>query len=107
MIGRKKSGYFNEIKLKVLNKISCWHHKHFSNGGKEILIKATVRVVPAYAMSVFKLPKGLCDEIQKAIENFWWGSKDDKQSIYWARCDKLSYAKSRGGLGFRDFMSFN
>ncbi|KAH9680742.1 hypothetical protein KPL71_026667 [Citrus sinensis] len=34
--------------------------------GKEILINAAAQAVPAYAMSVFKLPKGLYDEIQRA-----------------------------------------
>ncbi|KAL9453009.1 hypothetical protein AB3S75_008744 [Citrus x aurantiifolia] len=58
-------------------------------------------------MSVFKLPKGLCEEIQSVIAKFWWGLKKDKRGIHWARWDKLSCAKSRGGLGFRDFTSFN
>lgn len=63
MIGRKKSGFFKEIKLKVLNKISGWQHKHFSSGGKEILIKVVAQAVPAFAMSAFKIPKGLSDDI--------------------------------------------
>lgn len=58
-------------------------------------------------MSAFKLPRGLCDDIQRAIARFWWRSKEDKHGIHWVRWDKLSYAKSRGGLGFRDFTSFN
>lgn len=35
------------------------------------------------------------------------GSKEDKHAIHWARWDKLSRAKSRGGLGFKDFTIFN
>ena len=34
MIGRKKTSFFNEVKLKVLSKISNWQHKFFSSGGK-------------------------------------------------------------------------
>ncbi|KAH9648147.1 reverse transcriptase domain-containing protein [Citrus sinensis] len=71
MIGRRKLGFFNEVKLNVISKISGWRHKMFSSGGKEILIKAVAQAVPAYAMSVFRLPKGLCDDIQKAIAKFW------------------------------------
>ncbi|XP_024039324.1 uncharacterized protein LOC127898872 [Citrus sinensis] len=104
---RKKTSFFREVKLKVLSKINNWQHKMFSSGGKEILIKAVAQAVPAFAMSVFKLPKGLCEEIQSEIAKFWWGSKKDKRGIHWARWDKLSCAKSRGGLGFRDFISFN
>lgn len=107
MIGKKRTSFFNEVKLKVLSKISGWHHKMFSSGGREILIKAAAQAVPAYAMSIFKIPKGLCDDIQRAIARFWWGSKEDKRGIHWARWDKLSHAKSRGGMGVRDFSCFN
>ncbi|XP_024042628.1 uncharacterized protein LOC112099434 [Citrus clementina] len=107
LIGRKKKSFFNEIKLKILSKISSWEHKCFSSGGKEVLIKAVAQAVPAYAMSVFKLPVGTCNDIQKVIARYWWGSKEDKRAIHWASWHKLSQAKSRGGLGFRDLSSFN
>ncbi|KAH9709496.1 putative reverse transcriptase/RNA-dependent DNA polymerase [Citrus sinensis] len=107
MLGRNKMSFFKEVKLKVTSKISSWHHKLFSAGGKEILIKAVAQAVPAYAMSVFKLPKGLCEDIQKEIARFWWGTKKDKHGIHWARWDSMSKAKRRGGLGFRDLPSFN
>lgn len=108
MIGRKKKTFFKEIKLKVLSKIFNCQHKMFSTGGKETLIKAVAQAVSAYAMSTFKLPKSLCDDIQQAIAKFWWGLKEDKHCIHWKKkWSKLSYAKNRGGLGFWDFTSFN
>ncbi|KAL9461995.1 hypothetical protein AB3S75_000061 [Citrus x aurantiifolia] len=107
MIGRKKMGFFNDIKLKVLNKIAGWQHKMLSSRGKEILIKAATQAIPTYAMSVFKLLRDLCDDIQRAIAKFWWGSKGDKHRIHWRKWEKLSQAKIRGGLGFREFTCFN
>ncbi|KAH9747206.1 reverse transcriptase domain-containing protein [Citrus sinensis] len=56
----------------------------FSCGGKEILIKAVAQAVPTYAMSVFKLPQGLCDDMQKEIAKFWWGSSKEKKNIHWS-----------------------
>ncbi|KAH9784956.1 reverse transcriptase domain-containing protein [Citrus sinensis] len=67
MIGRKRSGFFNDIKLRVSSKITNWQHKFFSCGGKEVLIKAVAQAVPAYAMSVFKLPLSTCNDIQQAL----------------------------------------
>ncbi|KAH9768569.1 hypothetical protein KPL71_011651 [Citrus sinensis] len=58
-------------------------------------------------MTVFKLPKGLCEDIQKVIAKFWWDSKTDRRGIHWSRWDSLSKAKSRGGMDFRDLTSFN
>ena len=39
---------------------------------KEILIKAVALAIPSYAMSVFKLPKGICKSITDEISGFWW-----------------------------------
>lgn len=53
MIGRKKTSFFNDVKLKALNKISNWQHEMFSSGGREVLIKTVAQVIPTYTMSVF------------------------------------------------------
>lgn len=63
IIRRKRTSFFNDIKLRVLSKILA-------------------QAIPAYAISVFKLSKSLCDDIQKVIVRFWWGSKEDKNGIH-------------------------
>ena len=63
MVGRKRSGFFNDIKLRVSSKIVSWQHKFFSCGRKEVLIKAVAQAIPAYAMSVFKIPVSICIDI--------------------------------------------
>ena len=65
------------------------------------------QAVPAYAMSVFKIPVGLCDDIQRNIAGFWWSKKKEKRGIPWTRWEEMSRAKIRGGMGFRDISSFN
>ncbi|KAL9426438.1 hypothetical protein AB3S75_033257 [Citrus x aurantiifolia] len=107
MVGRKKVSLFKEIKLRILSKISGWQSKFFSSGGREVLIKAVAQAVPAYAMSVFRLPSTLCDDIQRAVAGFWWRAKKDRKSIHWTKWESLCHAKGRGGLGFRDFACFN
>ena len=107
MEGIKKIRFFNEIKLRVLSKLLSCQNKRFSSGGKEVLIKAVAQAVPAFAMSVFKIPQGLCDDIERAVARFWWGSLKTQRSIHWTRWEKLCSAKIRGGLGFREFSSFN
>ncbi|KAL9420553.1 hypothetical protein AB3S75_038176 [Citrus x aurantiifolia] len=107
MMGRKKMTFFNDIKLRVLNKISNWNSKLFSSGGNEVLIKAIAQAIPTYVMSVLRLPIGLCIDIQKAIAEFWWGSKKEKRRIHWAKWDRLCKAKGMGGMEFRDLTCFN
>ena len=41
----------------------------------EILLKAVVQAIPTFAMGCFKLPVGLCDEIEALIRKFFWGAK--------------------------------
>ena len=88
MVGRNKTRFFNGIKLRILNKIFNWQAKIFSCRGKEILIKVVAQVVASYAMSVFKLPVGLCEDMQKAIASFWWGSKSNHKAIHWSKWEK-------------------
>lgn len=58
-------------------------------------------------MSVFKIPLELCNDLQRAIAKFWWGSIEKKRNIHWPRWENLSQAKIRGGVGFKDLSCFN
>jgi hypothetical protein len=80
---------------------------NFICGGKEVLIKSVVQVVPVFAMSCFKLPRGLCEHINTMIRKFWWGSKDGKRKPAWVGWDTLIQPKYMGGHGFRDLEIFN
>ena len=70
MVGRNKKCYFNEVKLKVMKNIKRWHSSLFFIGVKEVLIKAVAQAIPTYAMSIFKVPLGLCDDLQKLLTRF-------------------------------------
>ncbi|KAH9670686.1 putative reverse transcriptase/RNA-dependent DNA polymerase [Citrus sinensis] len=101
------SGKIPGDRINAIKSIFQLKHKFFLSGRKEVLIKAVAQAVPVYTMIIFKLPIGLCDDIQMAMAKFWWRSKEDKCGIHWARWEKMSQAKSRGGLGFREMSSFN
>lgn len=78
-----------------------------SKGGKEVLIKSVAQACPSYAMSVFKIPVGICDDISSMISNFWWSNKKDSRGLAWVSWRKLCDKKDKGGLGFRDMKAFN
>ena len=69
LIGKSKNQAFVEIKVKVGKSSQVM----LSMGGKEILIKAVAQVVPTYTMSCFLLLKGLYEELEGMMRNFWWG----------------------------------
>ena len=78
-----------------------WKEKLLSQARKEVMIKAVVQAIPMYSMSVFKLPRGLCKDIEAMIRKFWRGQGDVKK-IYWVKWNTLCSSKSVGGMGFRD-----
>jgi hypothetical protein len=58
-------------------------------------------------MSVFLIPKGVCKRMMDAISKFWWGDDENSNKMHWCAWWKLCYPKNEGGMGFRDFHSFN
>ena len=69
-IGRSKNQVFGYLKSKINSKIQGWKQKTLNQGGKEVLIKLVLMVMPTYIMTCFKLPKGLCKEISARITRF-------------------------------------
>jgi hypothetical protein len=68
-----------------------WKEKFLSHAGKEILLKVVVQAIPTYTMSVFKISKTLCNDINSTMDEL---GKDGK-------------GKDGRGLGFRDLECFN
>jgi hypothetical protein len=58
-------------------------------------------------MSVFRLPKKLCRDINTMMGKFWWGHQGNDSKIAWMSWSGLGRNKLNGGLGYRDLTSFN
>ena len=78
-----------------------------SQASREILLKAVVQAIPTFAMSCFKLPEGLCDEIEALIRKIFWGQKGEQRKIHWKKWEVLCKPKSERGMGFKDLGKFN
>ena len=107
VVGRNKKASLNFIKERVWSKLQGWKEKLLSQAGKEVLLKAAVQAIPTFAMSCFKLPGGLCDEIEALIRKFFWGQKGEQRKIHWKKWEVLCKPKSKGGMGFKDLGKFN
>ncbi|XP_075665535.1 uncharacterized protein LOC142635224 [Castanea sativa] len=89
VVGRKRKASLNYIKERVWNKLQGWKERLLSQAGREVLLKAVMQVIPTYAMSCFKLPVALCEDIEKLIRKFWWG---ECGSVFNAKKSQGSYA---------------
>ena len=106
MVGRSRIAAFKGIKDRVWKRLQDWKLQFLSQAGKEILLKAVIQAIPTYCMSVFLLPKSLCLEINSLMQQFWWRHQN-KSKVHWMSWSRMSLAKADGGLGYRDFESFN
>ena len=69
--GREKKRMFGSIKDKIWSKLYSYQKKLFSQAGKEGLLKVVIQDMSAYLMSCFKIPEGLCEEIEGLLARFW------------------------------------
>ncbi|KAK3187924.1 hypothetical protein Dsin_027485 [Dipteronia sinensis] len=57
--------------------------------GKEVLIKSVLQSIPVYTMSLFRIPKGLIEELHHLCNRFWWGSSENSNKLHWASWSRL------------------
>jgi hypothetical protein len=106
-MGRTKVQDFKFIIDRVWSKLKGWKERNLSFAGRSILISAVIQAIPTYMMSCFLIPKEICSQIERAICNFWWGTKEGHHKIHWKAKADLFKPKFSGGLGFRDMHLFN
>jgi hypothetical protein len=107
LVGKSRMTAFKGIIDRVWKRLQDWKLKLLSQAGKEILLKAVIQAIPTYCMSVFLLPRALCVEINSQMRKFWWGNQDKNSRVSWMSWERMGLSKEVGGMGFRDFTSFN
>ena len=85
VVGRNKRASLTYIKDRVWGKLQGWKEKMLSQVGKEVLLKVVVQAIPTFAMSCFRLPISLCQDIEMFICKFWWGQTGDQRKIHWKK----------------------
>lgn len=65
--GKSKVNTFKGIQEKIAKRVTGWKEKFISKAGREILIKTIAQAIPTYKISIFKLPKQLCDGINSIL----------------------------------------
>ena len=80
--GKSKVGTFKELQEKITKRVLGWKEKFISKAGREILIKTMAQAIPTYSMSLFKLPKSICDNINSLVARYWWGQNREERKIH-------------------------
>ncbi|KAF5441892.1 hypothetical protein F2P56_037156 [Juglans regia] len=106
-IGKSKSRAFLPIIDRIKAQMTNWKTNLLSPAGKEVLLKSVIQSIPTYCMGIFLIPKGILRNINKLMQSFWWGIRNQNPKMHWLSWKGLGKLKQVGGLGFRDFEDFN
>lgn len=87
-------------------KLSGWKTSALSLTGRTTLVQYVTSMIPTYTMLTIKIPKNVCDKIDK-LKNFLWGQKEDKNKIHLVKWRKVCKPKKIGGLGTRSCVENN
>jgi len=105
--GRTTRGKFNHIIEKIQSRLSGWKHQCLSLAGRLTLSKSVLSSIPYYHMQYAKLPKTLCDEIEKIQRGFLWGDTNQIRKPHFINWEVCCLPKGDGGLGIRNQRKMN
>ncbi|KAG6404011.1 hypothetical protein SASPL_136245 [Salvia splendens] len=104
MIGK---GTYTYILDRMKEKIASWSSNQISFAGRITLAQAVLNSMPLYAMHTSSIPLSTCEEIEKAIRGFVWGSNQATKCLSKVAWSKIKQRKEKDGLGFRDLHLLN
>lgn len=104
---KKYLGFPTLIGKRVIQNMKEWKEKSISLAGKEVFLKSVIQSIPTYAMSCSLFLITLCQKIERASSQFFWGSTIEDRKNHWAAWDVLTTSKAKGGIGFRELHLFN
>ncbi|GAU24368.1 hypothetical protein TSUD_390770 [Trifolium subterraneum] len=105
--GRNSRRHFSHIVNKIQSKLSGWKQQCLSFAGRITLSKYVISTIPYYHMQYGKIPKTICDEVDKIQRGFLWGDSEQGRKAHLISWDVCCLPKIDGGLGLRKTHNMN
>ncbi|KAK0599556.1 hypothetical protein LWI29_006326 [Acer saccharum] len=99
--------FWKEIVQRLERRMAPWKKSFLNKGGRSVLIKNVMSSIPIYFMSMFKIPVGVAQNIEKLQRSFFWGDGVEKRKVHAMKWDTLRKSKENGGLGFGSVLDKN
>ncbi|CAN1181294.1 Putative ribonuclease H protein At1g65750 [Linum perenne] len=98
---RVTSHTYQDILDRIDKKLAGWKVKTLSLAGRVTLAQSVLAAIPAYAMQTSVLPVNTCEEIDRRIRNFVWGTTSEERKVSLVAWEKICLPKEKGGLGLK------
>ncbi|KAL9684154.1 hypothetical protein QQ045_021588 [Rhodiola kirilowii] len=95
------------ILQKFKSKLASWRSVNLSMAGRVVLIKSALCNLPLFYASMYKIPVGVVQEMEKIQRRFLWGSSEVKRKIHYVGWSKITKPKKFGGLGIHRLVDMN
>ncbi|CAN1122078.1 Putative ribonuclease H protein At1g65750 [Linum perenne] len=105
--GRVTKQTYNFVLDRLDNRLADWKADNLSLAGRVTLASSVLNSIPSYIMQTAFLPVYLCDQIDKKIRNFIWGSTKGSRRIHNVNWQIVCKPKCLGGLGLRSARDLN
>ena len=87
---------------KMERRLVGWKRLYLSKRGKLTLLKSTLSNLPTYFLSLFHLPAGVADKLDRIQRNFLWSGMGDSQTFHLVKWANICEPIQSGGLGVKN-----
>lgn len=100
----KALNIWNPVIEKREKKLTRWKSQYISLGGRVTIINSVLDALPTYMMSIFPIPNGVIQRLDKISRDFLWKGTEENDSTvkHLVKWNKVLWGKIHGGLGVRN-----
>ncbi|KAL8463491.1 hypothetical protein ACS0TY_034224 [Phlomoides rotata] len=105
--GVPKAVHLRGIADRILGKFATWKGTALSMVGRICLLNSVIASSLVHSMMVYKWPRSLLNNIDRAMRCFVWTGKIEAQGFCTVSWGKACASKNEGGLGIRSIITSN
>lgn len=98
---------FSYLCEKIDRRLAGWKTKYLSLAGRITLAKSTVNTLAFYLMQTEKIPRSVCDNIDKKTRRFIWRGNEEKKGTHLIAWEMLQRPSEQGGIEIRSARQAN
>lgn len=98
---------YSHLCEKLDRRLAGWKTKYLSLAGRITLAKSTLSALGNYSMQSAKIPRSVCEEMDRKTRSFIWGSNDEQRKTHLIAWETLQKPVQHGGIGIRSAKQAN